>query len=173
MTTTETEKPTAEVVRLPLMSGHCHTHSNQPTTAPLSEQGRASHERCNRNGAGNRANPWQEFQPCPCPHHYLGPDGEQPERYECSECGKDIIEVPDWPCDEDGDSRYSHVDGDGRALGEECHAVQVKRTEVVLVVSGNDDPEPEPVVYAPVVPEISDDLSDLDDEDDFSDLDDL
>src|SRR5687768_15367741 len=96
MTTTEAEKPTAEVVRLPLMSGHCHTHSSQPVGQPLSEMGRQSHERCNRNGAGNRANPWHEFQPCPCPHHYVGPDGELPERYECSECGHDIIEVPNW-----------------------------------------------------------------------------
>lgn len=171
---TETaEKPPAEVVRLPLMSGHCSTHRTQPMGQPLTDYAAQSHERCNRNGAGNRANPWHEYQPCPCPHHYLGPDGEQPERFECSACGKEIIEVPDWPKDEDGDSRYSHVDSDGRALGEECHAAPPKRTEVVMVVSGNDEPEPEPVVYEAAVVEFDDDLSDLDDEDDFSDLDDL
>lgn len=193
MTTTEAEQVVAEVIRLPLMSGHCHTHSTQPVGQPLTELGQAAHERCVSNGSGNRANPWREFQPCPCPHHYLDADGQPVERFECSECGKEIIAVEHWPKDEDGDDRYAHVDGSGRVLGEECYAPSAPKRESV---SGN--VEAEPVVRdctrcgdeftpvgrericpeckagpaAPVV-EVDDDLAEFEDEDDFSDLDDL
>lgn len=163
MTDTATKAP-AEVVRAPMMSGHCHTHSHQSV---LTELGTASHDRCERNGGGNRANPNHEFQPCPCRHHYMAADGSAPEVYECGGCGKEIIEAAYWPLDEDGDIRYTHIDGDGRALGEDCAAVRVSRNpEPVIEVV------PEPVVYEPVEMEVDDDLSDFD-EDDFSDLDDL
>lgn len=53
-----------------MMSGHCgHPATNAD-----------SHARCDRMGAGNRANPGKVFQPCPCPHHL------KKKRFECG-CG--------------------------------------------------------------------------------------
>ncbi len=130
--TTTTAKP-AEVVRRPLMSGHCSAHDKQHT---LSEQGAASHERCDRNGGGNRANPAKEFQPCPCPHHYGTNPGGEAEVFECGGCGKEIVEADYWPLDEDGDVRYTHIDGTGRALGEDCYTAPPKR-DAPVSVSGN------------------------------------
>lgn len=116
-------------IRKPLMSGHC-AHFPLDT-----ENGRRSHERCQRNGGGQRANPQKMFQPCPCPCHF---DAEA-DLYECEGCGGVIMAAPDWPLDEDDDVRYTHVDftlndngevvaGDGRALGEECEG-RVSRNE--------------------------------------------
>lgn len=92
----------AEPIRRPLMSGHCAHHSE------------GSHERCERNGAGSRANPDKIFQPCPCRDHF--PD----EEFEC-ECGATIVAAPHYPLDEDGDVRYVHFDPKtGRIVDEEC-----------------------------------------------------
>jgi hypothetical protein len=110
-------------IRQPLMSGHCSSMGR------VSENGIAAHERCQRNGGGQRANPQRIFQPCPCACHFPAP--EDVELFECSECGGLIIEAPNWPLDDHGDMRYTHVDwivnddgvivgGTGRALGEEC-----------------------------------------------------
>ncbi len=96
-----------EVIRKPLLSGWCSTVSTDPVT------GETSHERCERLGGGQRANPAKEFQPCPCPCHY----GEE---FECGGCGRTIREAPLWPYDVDGDLRYTHIDRDGRAVGEDC-----------------------------------------------------
>lgn len=96
-----------ETIRTPLMSGHCAHFSKNETT------GETSHERCHRQGGGQRANPAKEFQPCPCPCHYG-------EAYECGGCGRTIVEAPLWPYDSDGDMRYTHVDENGRAIGEDC-----------------------------------------------------
>lgn len=100
-------------MREPMMSGHCLT----PQTADPVE----SHDRCARNGGGNRACPTKEFAPCPCPCHYPA------ERYECEECGGDLAEAPLWP-DEDAAAEesepevvFTHVDPrTGRATGFEC-----------------------------------------------------
>lgn len=98
---------TDETIRRPLMSGHCaHPSKNEET-------GETSHERCHRQGGGQRANPTKEFQPCPCPCHY----GEE---FECGGCGQPIREAPLWPYDSDGDMRYTHIDRTGRAIGEDC-----------------------------------------------------
>lgn len=108
----------AEIIRKPLMSGHCATHVGRDD---LSEMQSASHERCVRNGGGNRANPLKEFQPCPCPHHYNRDEqGEPAVLYECDGCGREIVEAWYWPADENGDVRYTHIDGTGRATGEDC-----------------------------------------------------
>lgn len=91
-----------EEIRRPLMSGHCAHHSE------------GSHERCTRNGSGNRANPGKIFQPCPCRDHF--PE----EEYEC-ECGATIVAAPHYPLDEGGDIRYVHLDPKtGRVVDEEC-----------------------------------------------------
>lgn len=47
------------VIRKPLMSGHCASGGT--------DYNNAAHERCQRNGGFQRANPKREFQPCPCP----------------------------------------------------------------------------------------------------------
>lgn len=95
-----------EEVRRPLMSGHC----NFPQTA----KPEVSHQRCQMNGHGNRANPDRIFQPCPCRCHF--PE----EEYEC-ECGSTIVAAPHYPVDEDGDTRYVHLDPKtGRVVDEEC-----------------------------------------------------
>lgn len=118
-------------IRRPLKSGHCST---------------AGHERCQRNGGFQRANPAKEFQPCPCWCHYPTDDVEF---YECGECGKIIIEATYWPLDEDEDPRYTHLDivlndegeiigGTGEALGEECH-VRVSRNDPSLPVDNTKD----------------------------------
>lgn len=171
---------TTEVIRKPLMSGHCAVGN------------KASHERCQRNGGFQRANPLKEFQPCPCSCHYgTGVDGGA-EVYECGSCGRAIVEAIYWPLDEDGDIRYTHIDETGRALGENCEGKSA-------AVSGN-EPPPEkdcsrcgsvfrgtgrgrlcPACVSADEAEAAakaaaeDDFSDLDfeDEDDFSDLDDL
>lgn len=116
----------AEIIRKPLMSGHCAGHAAKPDLSPLAIE---AHARCDRNGGGNRANPLKEWQPCPCPHHYAGA-----EVYECGGCGREIVEAPHWPLDEDGDTRYTHIDGTGRALGEDCADKAVSR---------NTEPDPE------------------------------
>ena len=91
-------------MKRPMMSGHCaHPAVNED-----------SHARCHRQGGGQRANPEKEFQPCPCACHY----GD--EEFECGGCGRPIREALTWPLDDDGDVRYSHMDKDGRALGEDC-----------------------------------------------------
>lgn len=122
----------AEVVRRPMMSGHCSTHIGHDN---LSEQQWTSHKRCDANGAGNRANPKHEYQPCPCAHHF-----DQSEVYECGGCGREIVEAAHWPLDEDGDTRYTHIDGTGRALGEDCTERPVSRN----VERPEPEPEPEP-----------------------------
>lgn len=162
-----------EVIRRPLMSGHC---------AVGNESG---HEMCNRNGGGQRANPLREWQPCPCPCHYVDDVGEL-EVFECGECGRDIVAAPLWPLDEDGEVRYTHIDSDARATGEGCDTPETKRKPA-------NEPDPEkdcsrcgslfrgkgrgrlcPSCIAEDEAE-EDDFSDLDDldDDDFSDLDDL
>lgn len=163
------------VIRQPLMSGHCAV-------------GGTGHERCQRNGGGQRANPQRIFQPCPCPCHYTDDEGAQVV-YECGACGGEIVECAYWPLDADGDTRYAHVDASGRVLGEECTRS--------APVSRNVEPEPEDApkhcircgdlfvdeagtrVCKPCIKieqeerDAADDFSDLDDEDDFADLDDL
>lgn len=93
----------AEEIRRPLISGHC---------AFPGQDKKASHRRC----AGfSRANPGKIFQPCPCSCHF--PE----ERYECGGCGATIAEAPHYPLDEDGDTRYVHVDPKTeRMVDEEC-----------------------------------------------------
>jgi hypothetical protein len=99
-------------MRDPQMSGHCAF----PETTNPDE----SHERCQRQGAGSRANPEKEFMPCPCPCHF--PE----DRFEC-ECGGTLAEAPSWP-DEDAEYEgrdpemvYTHVSvRTGRATGFEC-----------------------------------------------------
>jgi hypothetical protein len=100
-----------EIVRpplgTPLLSGHC--------AFPQTADPQQSHDRCARNGAGNRSNPAKVFSPCPC-HCHLG------ERYECGNCGRTIAEAPFW----DGrggvgdEMVYVHIDPDGRGIGEDC-----------------------------------------------------
>lgn len=174
-----------ETIRKPLMSGHCASHIGH---ADLSEAQAASHSRCVNNGGGNRANPQREFQPCPCAHHYnLDADGNPAEVYECGGCGREIVEAWYWPLDEDGETRYTHIDGTGRALGEECVSAPVSRNPepvepatVDCVRCGNEfKPFLDSRVCMPCVKaaemeaEAEDDFSDLDDEDDFADLADL
>lgn len=125
---------TAEILRRPLMSGHCAVGSG------------ASHERCQRNGGFQRANPLKEFQPCPCACHYgTVPDNITAEVYVCEGCEKVVVEAAYWPLDEDGETRFTHVDltlnddgevvsGTGRALGENCEVAASRR------VSGNEPP---------------------------------
>lgn len=162
------------VIRQPLMSGHCAVGGN-------------GHERCQRNGGGQRANPGRIFQPCPCLCHYLNADGDV-EVLECGACGMEIVETY-WPLDADGDVRYAHVDLDAdRVTGEECTRKPV--------VSRNAEPEEPPapkdcvrcgdpvdIVDSRICRgcikaeqeerDAEDDFADLDDEDDFADLDDL
>lgn len=109
------------IIRRPLMSGHCNTAN--ASSVPLE-----AHARCTRNGGGNRANPLKEFQPCPCACHFMDADGAAPERFECEGCGKDVIEAVGWPTytevNDEGEreefTRYTHVDAQGFALGEDC-----------------------------------------------------
>lgn len=84
-----------------LMSGHCAHPSTEHD----------SHAKCS---GGQRSNPRNIFQPCPCPCH-LG------EEYDCGNCGRPLREANLWPLDEDDDMRYTHIDPkDGRAIGEDC-----------------------------------------------------
>lgn len=94
-------------MRQPQMSGWCGT----PSTSDPEE----SHARCARKGGGNTANPFKEFQPCPCECH-LG------ETYDCGNCGRPLREAPLWPNeDEPGEMVYTHIDKKtGQALGEVC-----------------------------------------------------
>lgn len=89
----------------PQLSGWCCT----PQTVNPEE----SHARCQRMGGGNTARPSKEFQPCPCYCH-LG------EQYECGGCGLTIAEAPSLGLDEDGDTRYVHIDHKGYMIAEEC-----------------------------------------------------
>lgn len=88
-------------MRHPMMSGHCASPS------------KGSHERCQKMGHGNTANPDKEFVPCPCECHLA-------ETFEC-ECGGTIRLAPHW--DPSDAETYVHVDlkRDGRAIGTECH----------------------------------------------------
>jgi hypothetical protein len=119
-----------------MISGHCAT--------PQTDNPEESHERCHKNGGGNRANPFRQFSPCPCPCHY--PE----ERYECGNCGGMLAEAPLWPqTDGTDDPVYTHMDAKtGRAIGEECGGT----------VSRNTDPEPE------AVEEVEDDEPEEDEE---------
>lgn len=95
---------TSEALRRPLISGHC--------AFPQSKDPEESHKRCR---GYSRANPDKIFQPCPCSCHF--PE----EEYECGNCGATIKAAPHWPADEDGDTRYVHVDQTtDRAVSEEC-----------------------------------------------------
>lgn len=97
---------TAQVASVgrPIISGHCNF--------PVTSNPESSHERCEGNGAGSRANPGKVFHPCPCSCH-LG------EVYECGNCGREIAEAPFW--NGDGEMTYVHLDPkDGRAIGEDC-----------------------------------------------------
>lgn len=91
----------------PQMSGHCAF----PQTAHPEE----SHARCERMGAGNRARPSREFQPCACTCHL------DKTKYKCEYCGLELREAPLWPEDPlyPGEPVYTHV-VNGRAIGEEC-----------------------------------------------------
>lgn len=97
-----------------IMSGHC--------SFPVTNDPFQSHARCERNGGGSRANPNKVFTPCPCSCHYG-------ETYECGGCGRPIREALLWPFDEDGELRYTHVDANGRAVGEECAVSGNKKQE--------------------------------------------
>lgn len=90
----------------PIMSGHC--------AFPETDHPDESHARCQRNGAGIVTVGTGVYHPCPCLCHF--PE----ERYECANCGGELAEAPHWPEDEDGDTRYTHIDRTGRATGEEC-----------------------------------------------------
>jgi|SRR6478735_3221672 len=97
-------------MRKPMMSGHCATPS---TSDPES-----SHARCAINGAGNKARPSKEFQPCPCRCHY-----KDLPRFRCGECGKRLVETSienDDPTDidENGDLYpvYIHIKKNGTPL---------------------------------------------------------
>lgn len=107
----------------PMLSGHCATPSTVSATDALT-----SHERCQRNGGGNKARPSKEFQPCPCPCHF--PE----EEFECS-CGGTLKEAAHWPMeveqgkntiviepgDDDYEMVYTHINPrTGLATGEEC-----------------------------------------------------
>lgn len=88
------------------MSGHC--------AHPATDTPQKSHERC---PGGNRANPGKEFSPCPCPCH-LGAD-----EFECAGCGRPLRIALRWPQEDPetpDDPVYTHIDKEGRALGEEC-----------------------------------------------------
>lgn len=87
----------------PMKSGHCA----YPQTAVPEE----SHDRCARNGAGNRSNPAKVFSPCPC-HCHLG------DQYECGNCGRLIAEAPGW--DGTGEMTYVHIDVSGNGISEDC-----------------------------------------------------
>lgn len=106
----------AEEIRDPLMSGHCG--------APATNGD--SHARCDKMGAGQRANPDKVFQPCPCPHHL------KKKRFECGNCGGALAKAkgplrealllaltePDEEPDEDV---YVHVSTKtGRMVGVYC-----------------------------------------------------
>lgn len=94
-------------MRPPRLSGHCRfPETPQPTR---------SHERCQRLGHGNTANPEGEFSPCPCKCHL------NTDEFECGNCGQPLREAPHWPNeDEPGEMVYVHVDSNGNALAEEC-----------------------------------------------------
>lgn len=155
------------VIRQPLMSGHCSV-------------GGTGHERCQRNGGGQRANPQRIFQPCPCLCHYVNDDGDV-EVLECGACGGEIVETY-WPLDADGDVRYAHVDLEAdRVTGEEC-----TRSAPVSRNTEPDEPKIERLRTCPqcgmemdaddpnrLCGECTDADDDFADLDDFSDLDDL
>lgn len=179
-------------IRRPLMSGHCGGHKGR---VPASEQAKQSCARCLGNGAGNRANPQREYQPCPCAGH-VDQDGDL---YLCEQCDKVITAMPLWPLDSDGDERYTHLDlvlndegevvsGTGQALGEDCENLRPVPVRAASKEPKQRDcvrcgdtftPKGKGGVCQPCLDaeaEEDDDFSDLDDlldEDDFSDLDDL
>jgi len=79
-------------------------------------------------GAGNKARPSKEFQPCPCPCHYQGLP-----QYECGECEGTLIETlieNDDPTDVDEETGdlypvylHARVDDEGTVvmvLEQEC-----------------------------------------------------
>lgn len=95
-TKTEPKKPVL------MMSGHC-------ATAHLTRHPDEAHARC--------------MMPyCPHPWHYAGR-----ERYDCEGCDFKIVET-DWEntdpedIDEDGNRYpvYTHLDREGRAIGQDC-----------------------------------------------------
>lgn len=98
----------------PQMSGHCAT--------PATADPESSHNRCAVMGAGNKARPSKEFQPCPCACHYV----DLPQ-YECG-CGGTLVETlieNDDPKDIDPDTGelypvYMHLARDGSILRQEC-----------------------------------------------------
>lgn len=97
----------SEAIRRPLISGHC--------AFPQTRNPDESHQRCQKNGGGSRANPDKIFQPCPCLCHYPA------EHYECGSCGGTILAAPHYPLDEDGDIHYVHLDPKRkRAIDGEC-----------------------------------------------------
>lgn len=101
-------------MRRPLMSGHCNfpaTHLSGGRPA-----GQHSHERCQAMGAGTKANPDKEWQPCPCGCHLDSTE------YVCENCGRPLRQAPMWPNeDEPGEPVFVHVEvSTGRAIGEVC-----------------------------------------------------
>lgn len=92
----------------PQMSGWC--------SFPETAHPERSHERCARLGAGNRARPSKEFQPCPCACHYAA-------EYECGNCGLPLSETV-WDNEDpeaQGEMVYTHLNPHtGEAFGEEC-----------------------------------------------------
>lgn len=94
-------------MRQPVRSGHC--------AFPQTRKPQESHDRCDRQGAGNRFSPTKEFSPCPCWCHL------DTEEYECGNCGRELREAPRWPNEEDPDEPvFVHIDDQGNAIGEEC-----------------------------------------------------
>lgn len=148
-----TDQIKTETIRKPLMSGHCASHAGKDS---LSKQEFAAHDRCQRNGGGQRANPKREFQPCPCAFHYG-------EIFECGGCGREIAEALLWPFDEDGDMRYTHIDGSGRALGEDCAA-----GGKAPVVEEDDEAVEEEEVSGNPEEDIPDEIPDEDETDDLN-----
>lgn len=104
----------------PMLSGHCAT----PSTADPE----FSHNRCAMQGAGNKARPSKEFQPCPCPCHY-----EDLPRYECGECEGVLVET----LIENDDKK--DVDEDGNLYPVYLH-VQVNDDETIRFVLGQECP---------------------------------
>lgn len=134
------------VIRKPLMSGHCSSGGSDLTSA--------GHQKCQRNGGYQRANPAREFQPCPCPCHY-----DTTDVYECGGCGHEIIEATYWPLDADGDARYTHIDGTGKATGEDCTERVVSRNAEPVDDIGPDEmpSTDEPVEPNPLEDDSADD----------------
>ena len=114
----------------PMMSGHCSNPSP------------GSHDRCARMGAGNRARPSKEYQPCPCHCHY---PCEEEQQYECEGCGEILVAAPHWP-DEDAEAEgrepetvFTHFDPDTmRVTGFECNPKAVSRNASKQAASFNE-----------------------------------